>query len=388
MAKEERLGFSFRFLLVNIFVLASLALLALLIYAWRLWELDNIKSLDPLQLGLLAVAIAILVVSLIAHSTSSGYRRHLKKFHKALFEAQKSPEPIETKGTIRELKTIANDLNRIIEVWDKHFQHKEKELRKDIEVERQKLENIWENMPDGVILIDTHYNIEFANQAIKELLGEPPENIRCFEYFENLEDPCELCQLQESMETGKPQRIIKELRDIKGQKHYFECTGMVLFDQDDNPIGALITLKDITRWMDMDNLLEDQTKELEETKERLSDALQKLEAAEKKLKQSDELITLGALCAEIIHEIINPINFIHAGVQNTMGHVQALLGVFEAYEKLPLLPRARAEIERIKRSTNIEQVLQDLDQSIRNSMRGIERVKELVQALRIFASPG
>jgi len=387
MKKEERLGFSFRFLLVNIFVLLALGLFALLVYVWQLWKIENLKALDPMQIGLLAIALAVLIVSLVARSVASGYRKQIKKFHKALFDAQKSPEPIETKGRIKELKTIANDLNKVIEVWDKHFKHKEKELKKDIEIERQKLANLWEDLSDGVILIDTHYSVEFANQAIKEVLGDPPEGIRCFEYLENLEDPCELCQLQEAMETGKPQKIIKELRDISGQKRYFECTGAVLPDQNDNPLGGLIMLKDISRWMDMDNLLDDQTKELDELKEKLSDALEKLEAAEQKLKESDKLVTLGLLSAEIIHEITNPINFIHAGMQNTIGHIQSLLGVFEAYEKLPLMPRARAEIEQIKRATNIEQIVQDMDQVARNAVHGADRVRELVQALRTFAKP-
>jgi len=385
--KKERLGRNVRIYVMYAITVIALAALALLIYHWQLWMPENIKTLDPLNIIVLSSIFLVLLSSVLCCSITMGYRRNLKKFHRALFDAQTKPKSIEIKSRLKELTTIASDLNKVLDVWDKQFKLKEKDLKKDLDVEKQKLSEIWENLSDGVILTDTRFNVAFANKAIKETLGDTAEEIRCFEYLENIEKPCELCPLQEALNSGKPQKIIKQLRDVNGQKHFFECAGTVLTDQNANPIGGLILLKDVTRWMEMDTLIEDQSKELEETKAKLFDALEKINAAETKLKETDKFVSLGLLASEIVHEITNPINFIQAGAQSIAGNVQKLLNLFDAYSKVPLMPRARAEIDQLEQSLDTQNVVNELSQFTQNAVQSAERVKELVQSLRSFIRP-
>lgn len=387
MEKKERLKASLRFYVVYAIGILVLSTFAFLFYRWRLWRFENIKALDPLQLVILLLLFLVLLSSILCCAIVSGYRRHLKKFHQTLFNALTKPKQVETKSKLKELQTIAQDLNKVLDVWDKQFRLKEKELKKDIELEKQKLSEIWENLSDGVILVDTHFNAVFVNQAIKEALGDVAGEIRCFEYLENSDKPCELCPLQEALNTNKPQRIIKQLRDVSGQKRYFECTAAVIADQNNNPLGGLILLKDVSRWMEMDLLIEDQSKELDQTKQNLEEALSKLNVAKTKLEESDKFVSLGLFAAEIIHEITNPINFIQAGVQNVAEHISRILELFEAYRKLPLLPRAKSEIDRIEQALNVSDAISELDKFSQNAVKSAERVKELVQSLRTFAHP-
>lgn len=387
MEKAKGLKASLRFYFVCAICTVLFLAFALLFYRWRLWKFENIKSLDPIQLLVFLLLFLTLLTSFVCCTIVIGYRRHLKKFHRTLFEVQAKPKPIDTKSKLKELKTIAQDLNRVLDVWDKQFKLKEKELKKELEFEKQKLEGIWENLSDGVILIDTRFNAVFINKALKEVVGDVTDEVRCFEYLENLDKPCELCPLQEALNTNKPQKVIKQLRDTTGQKRYFECTASVLFDQNNNPLGGLLLLKDITRWMEIDSLLEDQSKELDQTKKMLEEALDKLNVAKAKLEETDRFVSLGLSVAEIIHEITNPINFIQASAQNISEHINKLLELFEAYKRLPLLPRAKAELERIEQALNISEVVSEIDKFTQDAVKSAQRVKELVSSLRAFARP-
>tara|TARA_B100001245_G_C22845403_1_gene406357 strand:- start:441 stop:1229 length:789 start_codon:yes stop_codon:yes gene_type:complete len=65
----------------------------------------------------------------------------------------------------------------------------------------------------------------------------------------------------------------------------------------------------------LETTVAERTKELEEQKSELNDAIEQLKNVQEQMVQSDKMASLGVLSAGVAHEINNPLNFIQGGVE-------------------------------------------------------------------------
>ncbi len=70
-----------------------------------------------------------------------------------------------------------------------------------LQQERNKLEGILDAMPDGVYIINQHYDIEYINPYLKNEFG-PIEGRKCYEYFHGRSEVCPWCKNAEVL-SGK-----------------------------------------------------------------------------------------------------------------------------------------------------------------------------------------
>ncbi len=73
-----------------------------------------------------------------------------------------------------------------------------------LESERNKLKSILDGMNDGVYIVNQDYEIEYVNPALTREFGHPGEK-KCYEYFNDLENPCVWCKNREVFEGNSIQ---------------------------------------------------------------------------------------------------------------------------------------------------------------------------------------
>jgi PAS domain S-box-containing protein len=80
----------------------------------------------------------------------------------------------------------------VLNVYGRDVSEKIKDNR-ELEIERNKLKNILDRMNDGVYIVNKEYDIEYVNPVFIKEFGNPG-NKKCYEYFNDLENPCSWCK--------------------------------------------------------------------------------------------------------------------------------------------------------------------------------------------------
>ena len=115
----------------------------------------------------------------------------------------------------------------------------------------------------------------------------------------------------------------------------------------------------------------------------LNQTLTKLNQAQLQLVQSEKMSSLGQLVAGIAHEINNPVSFIHGNVSHANRYAQELLELLHLYQEH--LPHPPAPIQALVESIDVAFVIQDFPKLLESMQVGTQRIREIVQSLRIFS---
>jgi two-component system, NtrC family, sensor kinase len=110
-----------------------------------------------------------------------------------------------------------------------------------------------------------------------------------------------------------------------------------------------------------------------------------LERVQAQLVQSEKMASLGQLAAGIAHELNNPAGFIFSNMEVLPHYVSRLEQILSTYEGISL-PDSDAERIRVaKKETDYDHILPDLTSIAADSYHGAERIREIVQNLRLFS---
>jgi len=133
------------------------------------------------------------------------------------------------------------------------------------------------------------------------------------------------------------------------------------------------------------------TRELAEANERLAreqaeltQLLRKVEDAQQQLLQSEKMAAIGQLAAGVAHEINNPIGFVNSNLGTLKTYIGNLLGVLDAYEKLPVGGDTTA-LQAARRKADLDFLREDLPSLLSESQDGLDRVTRIVQDLKDFS---
>ena len=110
---------------------------------------------------------------------------------------------------------------------------------------------------------------------------------------------------------------------------------------------------------------------------------QELKETQAQLIHSEKMSSLGQMLAGIVHEINNPVNFIHGNIKYANEYSQDLLKLIQIYQQHspPLKPELQEEVEAI----DSEYLMQDLPKIFSSMQLGTERIIGIINSLRSFS---
>jgi signal transduction histidine kinase len=92
------------------------------------------------------------------------------------------------------------------------------------------------------------------------------------------------------------------------------------------------------------------------------------------------------MAAGVAHELNNPAGFIYSNIDLLKGYVERIKNYLSDYDKLVLPPEAAARICAIKKEIDYHNIFADLDSILSDCYTGAERIRDVVQNLRLFSS--
>ncbi|WP_300759713.1 ATP-binding protein [Janthinobacterium sp.] len=156
-------------------------------------------------------------------------------------------------------------------------------------------------------------------------------------------------------------------------------------DEHGVPFEVIGSLTDITERKRMEAMLQARGEEQQLL-------ISKLQEAHDQLLQSEKMASIGQLAAGIAHEINNPIGFVNSNMSSLQTYVGTLFDVIAQYEEAMRQPLAAsalaARVQQVRGQADLAFLQADMVDLVRESMDGLKRVRDIVQALKDFSHVG
>ncbi len=126
-----------------------------------------------------------------------------------------------------------------------------KRAEKELSESKRTLQNIYDTIPDAVISTDAAYNITSCNQSVYKVLGYEPAELIGQSYQmiaaeEMIRDPLQLLREKELFKKGYLEQIEYIFKRKNGEKFPASYSVVMNLDENDNFIGLVGTIRDIT----------------------------------------------------------------------------------------------------------------------------------------------
>ncbi len=110
-----------------------------------------------------------------------------------------------------------------------------------------------------------------------------------------------------------------------------------------------------------------------------------LERLQAQIVQTEKMASLGQLAARVAHELNNPAGFIYSNIALLKDYIKRLERCLTAFDEVALPPAAAERIREIKTEIDYDDILTDLDSILSDCHIGAERIRDIVQNLRLFS---
>ena len=186
----------------------------------------------------------------------------------------------------------------------------------------------------------------------------------------------------------------------------FEHAGWVLFEDVFLIWGCLNSLRELREMAEAQAQLEQsknniertvqlRTHELEARTVELQESLTKGRQLEMKLLEAQKLESMGLLAAGVAHEINTPMQYVNDNIEFLSECSESLFEVISVYHRNLLdtnPPKSWAErireIEEIQNRCRFDRMKQQIPAAIEECLEGVQRVVEIVRAMKQLSHPG
>lgn len=159
--------------------------------------------------------------------------------------------------------------------------------------------------------------------------------------------------------------------------------------------GSLVLTND--KLLETNKELEKEIADRKLAEERLAKAYLELKSAQAQIIQQEKMASIGQLAAGVAHEINNPMGFIISNLSSLKVYT-GKMAVFMREQGETMIQLAQAcgdkneqirdlfqKMKEVKRSQKIDYILEDTKDLIKETQEGADRVKNIVQDLKVFA---
>lgn len=228
--------------------------------------------------------------------------------------------------------------------------------------------DILANLSEQVTFLDTNFHVIWCNRN-REGEQEEETGFVCYQKWHDRDTPCEKCPVCETLETHEVTG--REVVEADGRA-YARVASPVFGEDGEQLIGVILSSLDITE----------------------------MKAMEAQLQHARKMESIGQLAAGIAHEINTPIQYVGDNtrfVQDAYSDIQTLIDTFQ--ELLEHVQGEEGDSKKIEAAilANAQKVLDDCDveylseeipSALSQSLDGIDRVTEIVHAMKEFSHPG
>ncbi len=140
--------------------------------------------------------------------------------------------------------------------------------------------------------------------------------------------------------------------------------------------------------LDMNRLHVQAQLDLAQTNFKLKQSAAALAQAHAQLLESEKLASVGVLAAGVAHEINNPVGFVNSNVNTLSSYVNDLLTLLDATESALNASgglAAHPALAQLRESLDLAFLREDVSALLKESLTGLARIKDIVQALSNFA---
>ena len=120
---------------------------------------------------------------------------------------------------------------------------------------------------------------------------------------------------------------------------------------------------------------------LQQTQTSQHELLEKLEQTNQHLVRSEKLAGIGQLAAGVAHEINNPIGYVFSNLRTMAGYLEDMMRIIDAADYVSAVD----ELHAIKSTVDYEYIKNDIGALIKESEEGINRVRNIISALKDFS---
>jgi PAS domain S-box-containing protein len=267
-------------------------------------------------------------------------------------------------------------------------------------LDRNRVVNIIENMADGVVVLSPDLTIWYANRALRAMTGWTARELDGAPFGKIIaDDEISLFSMIQQMMTMGPIRDYETcLVNKESEKIPVSFNGSILKDGDGRMLGLVGIARDHREIKKLILKLEEanatlEKKVMQRTAE-LEKAYNELKSKELQLIQNEKMASIGRLAAGVAHEINNPIGFINSNLNTLEKYVESFVGLAGVYSDVSdQLERLRSEevkaalnaIKGYMNDNDMDYVAEDAVKVIRECGEGAERIRRIVQGLKVFS---